>query len=63
MAIDNTTLAILACPNCKGKLEWHEKSAVLVCRGEQLAFPVRDGIPVLIVDEASHLTSEQLEAL
>jgi len=41
---------ILACPRCKGELT--ESDGEIVCLGCQLAFPVRDGIPVLLVEEA-----------
>ena len=48
-----TLLAILACPQCHGALRVDEEAAELACQGEcGLAYPVRDGIPVLLVDEA-----------
>jgi uncharacterized protein YbaR (Trm112 family) len=47
-------LAIIVCPACHGELALAEKSGPpeLVCQGCGLAYPVRDGIPVLLVDEA-----------
>ena len=51
-------LDILACPVCKGSLQYHRKEAVLVCRGDRLAFPIRDGIPVMLEDEARALTPD-----
>ncbi|KAA1421053.1 Trm112 family protein [Nocardioides humilatus] len=46
-------LAIIVCPACHGALELTEGAqAELVCQGCGLAYPVRDGIPVLLVDEA-----------
>jgi uncharacterized protein len=50
--MDANLLEILVCPSCKGKLEYDRDAAELRCRGERLAYPVRDGIPVLLVDEA-----------
>ncbi|MDQ1682440.1 MAG: uncharacterized protein QOC60_1161 [Frankiaceae bacterium] len=53
MTIDAALLAILACPNCRGPLRHDEAASELVCIGEcGFAYPVRDGIPVLLVDEA-----------
>ncbi len=47
-------LAILACPNCHGKLAVDYDAGELVCTARTcgLSYPVRDGIPVLLVDEA-----------
>lgn len=49
---DARLLEILACPLCKGPLQYHRESGVLVCRGERLEYPVRDGVPVLLASEA-----------
>jgi len=57
-ALDNKLLDILACPVCKGPLRWHRDTQQLVCRGDRLAFPVRDGIPVMLEDEARSLPSD-----
>ncbi|MGC4027675.1 MAG: Trm112 family protein [Steroidobacteraceae bacterium] len=50
--LDARLLEILACPLCKGPLQYHRGPQVLVCRGERLEFPVRDGVPVLLESEA-----------
>ena len=47
---------IVACPICKGKLEFDKQKNILVCRFDKLAFPVVDGIPVLIESEADKIT-------
>ena len=55
MDIDSGLLAILACPACRSGLRVDESDAdrpELVCTGCGLAYPVRDGIPILLVDEA-----------
>lgn len=53
MKLDSWLLEILACPNCRGELRAEVESAELVCTGEcKYAYPVRDDIPVLLVDEA-----------
>ena len=46
-------LAILVCPKCKGDLEYVEKDSVLVCHKDRLKYAVRDGIPVMLIDEAT----------
>ena len=52
MRIDDDLLAILACPACRSPLAADEPAQELVCTGCGLAYPVRDDIPVLLVDEA-----------
>lgn len=53
--IDGLLLEIVVCPSCLGKLEYREEVPGLVCTGERLMFPIRDGIPVLILEEARPL--------
>jgi len=61
MSIPANLLAVLACPSCKGKLVWHNDKTELVCRGEQLAYPVKEGIPALLASQARELSAEELE--
>ena len=56
--MDRKLLDILACPLCKGPLTWHPDVEQLVCRAERLAYPVRDGIPVMLEDEARKLAAD-----
>ncbi len=63
MAMDERTLAILACPLCKGRLVWCKDKQELVCRGDKLAYPVRDDIPMLLTTEARELTNAELEKI
>lgn len=53
--MDTKLLDILACPLCKGPLQYARARQVLVCRADRLAFPVRDGIPIMLEDEAQML--------
>jgi tetraacyldisaccharide 4'-kinase len=55
IALDTRLLDIIACPHCKGPLHFIRDVAVLVCRADRLAYPVRDGIPVLLENEARAL--------
>jgi uncharacterized protein YbaR (Trm112 family) len=56
--MDNHLLEILVCPLCKGKLVYHKNPPELVCRFDKLAYPIRDGIPVMLADEARQVTEE-----
>ena len=48
-------LAILVCPACKRELDYHNEEERLQCHACGLAYPVRDGIPVLLVDQAEKI--------
>ncbi len=51
-------LQILVCPVCKGKLRYNKKRRELECSHDQLAFPVRNGIPILVTMDARRLSPE-----
>jgi uncharacterized protein YbaR (Trm112 family) len=53
--MDSRLLDILVCPLCKGPLRWLKSRQELVCRADRLAFPVRDGIPVMLEEDARQL--------
>jgi tetraacyldisaccharide 4'-kinase len=53
--IDAKLLDVLACPHCKGPLRYRKQENELVCAADRLAFPVVDGIPVMLEEEARHL--------
>jgi uncharacterized protein len=55
MTLDSKLLDILACPICKGPLQYSKTQQVLVCRADRLAYPIRDGIPIMLEDEARRL--------
>ena len=55
MAISRELLEILACPLCKGDVELSAQGDGLICRACRLAYPVRDDIPIMLIDEASPL--------
>lgn len=54
--MDVELLDILACPLCKGKLALDKEQDELICRFDKLAFPIREDIPVMLIDEARRLT-------
>jgi uncharacterized protein YbaR (Trm112 family) len=55
MTLSAQLLAILVCPKCKGELEYREAESSLVCPRCALRYPVREDIPIMLVDEASPL--------
>jgi uncharacterized protein YbaR (Trm112 family) len=52
MALDKELLEILACPKCKGDLEYKESEQVLECATCRLRYPIKDDIPIMLIDEA-----------
>ncbi|MBS0598028.1 MAG: Trm112 family protein [Proteobacteria bacterium] len=53
--MDPKLLEILVCPICKGPLVHRREEKELVCKADRLAFPVRDGIPVMLEEDARKL--------
>ncbi len=52
MTISRDLLDILVCPKCKGDLELTEKEDGLICSKCKLLYPIREGIPVMLIDKA-----------
>ncbi len=61
--IDKKLLDILVCPVTKAPLQLDEAKQELLCRASGLAYPIRDGIPVMLESEARQLSSEEKEKL
>jgi len=57
--MDRKLLDILVCPLCKGPLVFLKDKQELICKGDRLAYPVRDGIPVMLEQEARTLAAEE----
>ncbi|MDX8388871.1 MAG: Trm112 family protein [Mariprofundaceae bacterium] len=55
--IDKTLFEILACPKCKGKIDYNTSKDGLVCEACKLSYPIRDDIPIMLIDEATTLTA------
>jgi uncharacterized protein YbaR (Trm112 family) len=55
MTLSPQLLEILVCPKCKGELEYRERDQSLVCPACRLRYPIRDGIPIMLIDEATPL--------
>ncbi|MBT3530024.1 MAG: Trm112 family protein [Gammaproteobacteria bacterium] len=59
--LDQKLLSILACPVCKGDLLYDKTKSELICLPDALAFPVRDGVPVMLTNDAREINLEERE--
>ncbi|MDX2219462.1 MAG: Trm112 family protein [Burkholderiales bacterium] len=57
--MDAKLLEILVCPLCKGPLVYRKAEGELICKADRLAFPIKDGIPVMLEDEARKLAADE----
>jgi len=55
MTLSKELLDILACPKCKGRIYLNEKKDGLICENCRLMYEIRDGIPVMLIDEAKKI--------
>ncbi|PZQ82493.1 MAG: hypothetical protein DI549_11265 [Ancylobacter novellus] len=58
--LDPKLLEILVCPVTKGPLDYDRGARELVSRAARLAYPIRDGIPIMLADEARQLTEDEI---
>ena len=56
--LDARLLEILACPLCKGPVLHKREEGLLICRADRLAFPIGDGVPVMLENEARVLSAD-----
>jgi uncharacterized protein YbaR (Trm112 family) len=56
--MNNQLLKILVCPKSGGKLEYNENNNELVCKESNLAYPIVDGIPIMLIDKARNISKE-----
>lgn len=61
--MDNKLLELLVCPVTKGPLVYHRDKSELVSRSARLAYPIRDGIPIMLENEARTLSDDEIDAL
>ncbi len=57
--MDHRLLEIVACPICNGKLTYDADKQELVCKFDRLAYPIKEGIPVLLETEARSMNMEE----
>jgi len=60
--MDSKLIELLVCPVTKGPLDYNREHQELISRSARLAYPIRDGIPILLENEARPLTDAELEA-
>ncbi|RJG42006.1 Trm112 family protein [Motilimonas pumila] len=60
--LDHNLLEIIACPICKGKLHYNKNEEELICKADRLAYPITEGIPVLIEEKARELSLDEVNA-
>ena len=61
--MDKKLLEILVCPVTKGPLHYDKENQELISTSARLAYPIRDGIPVMLEDEARTISEEEMEKL
>jgi uncharacterized protein YbaR (Trm112 family) len=57
--MDKQLISMLVCPLCKGKLKFDREAAELLCTFDGLAYPIRDGVPVMLEGEARKMSEEE----
>lgn len=57
--MDPKLLDILVCPLCKGPLVYRREAQELICKADRLGYPIRDGIPVMLEEEARKLPADE----
>ncbi|MBK1885841.1 MULTISPECIES: Trm112 family protein [Marinobacter] len=57
--MDKKLVALLACPVCKGELKLNDAKTELTCFADAMAFPIREGIPVMLATEARTLSTDE----
>ncbi|MCG7497112.1 Trm112 family protein [Vibrio sp. Of7-15] len=59
--MDHRLLEIVACPVCKGKLSYDKSNQELICKVDRLAYPIKEGIPVMLEPEARRVSIDEVE--
>ena len=57
--MDKQLLSMLVCPQCKGKLKYEREAGELLCTFDGLAYPIQDGVPVMLEGEARRMSEEE----
>lgn len=57
--MDHRLLEIVACPVCKGKVTFDKEKQELICKFDRLAYPIKEGIPVLLESEARKMSMDE----
>lgn len=61
--IDAKALEVLVCPQTRGPLVYDRENSELLSKNAALAYPIRDGVPIMLIDEARALSDDEIAAL
>lgn len=61
MPLNHKILDVIACPVCKGKLAYDKDNQELICKFHKVAFPIEDGVPIMLVSRARPINQEKRE--
>ena len=61
MALNSKILDVIACPICKGKLHYDKSRQILICKFNRLSFPIKNDVPIMLVEEAQPIVKDQLK--
>ena len=61
--MEKRLLDILVCPLCKSSLQHNPERQELICKADKLAYPIKDGIPVMLANDARSLSPDEIQAL
>jgi uncharacterized protein YbaR (Trm112 family) len=59
--LDKKLFELLVCPVCKNKILYHKPREELICRIDRLAFPIKEGIPVMLQEQARYLPLDEMD--
>ncbi|QEO56792.1 Trm112 family protein [Francisella marina] len=59
--MDHSVLNVLVCPVCNSSLHYDKENQLLICKADKLAYPIRENIPVMLVEETKKLTLEEVK--
>ncbi|AXA33991.1 Trm112 family protein [Francisella adeliensis] len=59
--MDQSIINALVCPECKSELYLDKERQLLICKADKLAYPIVEGIPVMLVEEAQKLSIEEIK--
>ncbi len=61
--VDPKLLEILVCPQTRGPLVYDRQKSELLSKKAMLAYPIRDGVPIMLIDEARTISDDEMESL
>jgi uncharacterized protein YbaR (Trm112 family) len=59
MSLNHKVFDVIACPICKGKLQYDKNQQFLICKFNKLSFPIKNGVPIMLAKEAKPIHSKR----